>query len=103
MNKFPFHSFRSLEPSRTVWLGDRLLAFLVVSAAIRGILMLSRKNQRQKLKREQWRFSFARVAAGTILDSIWDFPSQTDMVLLTFAEAILAVCVDMIAMGVGWS
>eukprot|EP00750_Incisomonas_marina_P030038 INCI7258.2.p1 GENE.INCI7258.2~~INCI7258.2.p1 ORF type:complete len:1834 (-),score=330.43 INCI7258.2:95-5596(-) len=68
-----------------------LLAFLVVSAAIRGILMLSRKNQRQKLKREKWLFSFARVAAGTVLDSIWDFPSQTDMVLLTSVEAIFAV------------
>ena len=56
--------------------------------------MLSRKNQRQKLKREKWLFSFARVAAGTVLDSIWDFPSQTDMVLLTSVEAIFAVCVD---------
>ena len=71
----------------------RVVALMVVSTAVRSIVMLLRRNQRDKLHHEDRHISFARVVSGVFLDSVWDFPSQTDMMWVTLAEAVLTVYV----------
>jgi hypothetical protein len=70
----------------------RLGAFFIVAMGLRGAVMVARKSGRLKIAADSSRvFTLARVVVGSVLDSAWDFPTQTDMVLLTFAEAVVAV------------
>lgn len=71
----------------------RLVALVVASMILRTAVMAIRKRQREKIKKERCIITLTRIFAGSVLDSVWDFPSQTDMVLLTMTEAIIVVYV----------